>query len=144
MLHIHNIRDMKILHTIRDTPQNPNGLLALSVNADHSYLAYPGSSGTGQVQVFDAYNLQAKTEIHAHNSALAALAFNTDGNLLATASEKGTVIRVYNINDGARMFEFRRGMKRNATIYSISFSMDSDFLAVSSNTETIHVFRLKP
>lgn len=143
MLYIHNIRDMKILHTIRDTPQNPKGLLALSVNADNSYLAYPGSASTGQVQVFDAFNLQAKIVIHAHASPLAALAFNMSGTLLATASQKGTVIRVFNTNSGNRLYEFRRGMKRCASIYSIAFSSDDAFLAVSSNTETVHVFRLE-
>lgn len=43
-LYIHNIRDMKVLHTIRDTPPNPDGLCALSVNGDNCYLAYPGSN----------------------------------------------------------------------------------------------------
>jgi len=134
---------MKILHTIRDTPPNPKGLLALSVNGEISYLAYPGSGSTGQVQVFDAFNLQAKTVIHAHASPLAALAFNSIGTILATASEKGTVIRVFSTADSTRLFEFRRGMKRYASIYSIAFSVDDAFLAVSSNTATVHVFRLQ-
>ena len=56
-LYIHNIRDMKVLHTIRDTPPNPQGQCALSPNNDHCYLAYPGSSTIGEVQIFDAYNL---------------------------------------------------------------------------------------
>jgi len=141
-LHIHNIRDMKLVHTIRDTPLNEQGIMALTVNEDNSWLAYPGSSNTGQVQVFDAFNLQAKIVIHAHASPVAALAFNIAGTLLATASKKGTVIRVFSTTDGSRMFEFRRGMKRCADVYSISFSPDDTFLAMSSNTETVHVFRL--
>lgn len=56
-MYIHNIRDMKVLHTIRDTPPNPQGLCALSPNNDHCYLAYPGSSTIGEVQIFDAFNL---------------------------------------------------------------------------------------
>ena len=56
-LYIHNIRDMKVLHTIRDTPPNPNGLCALSINNDNCYLAYPGSSQIGEVQIFDCVNL---------------------------------------------------------------------------------------
>lgn len=56
-LHIHNIRDMKILHTIRDTPPNPRGLCALSPCVDHCYVAYPGSSAVGEVQIFDAVHL---------------------------------------------------------------------------------------
>lgn len=42
-LYIHNIRDMKVVHTIRDTPPNRRGLCALASDSDHCYLAYPGS-----------------------------------------------------------------------------------------------------
>ena len=48
---------MKVLHTIRDVPSNRDGLCALSSNSDNSYLAYPGSSITGEVQIFDTLNL---------------------------------------------------------------------------------------
>lgn len=56
-LHIHNIRDMKILHTIRDTPPNPRGLCALSPSAERCLLAYPGASTSGELQIFDAVHL---------------------------------------------------------------------------------------
>ncbi|CAH2101043.1 unnamed protein product [Euphydryas editha] len=56
-LHIHNIRDTKILHTIRDTPPNLHGLCALSPCVDHCYVAYHGSSTVGEVQIFDAAQL---------------------------------------------------------------------------------------
>ncbi|GFT10651.1 WD repeat domain phosphoinositide-interacting protein 2 [Nephila pilipes] len=56
-LYIHNIRDMKVLHTIRDTPPNPAGLCVLSTSNEHNFLAYPGSSSIGEVQIFDALNL---------------------------------------------------------------------------------------
>ena len=62
---------------------------------------------TGEVQLFDAFNLQAKIMIPAHESPLAALTFNPSGTRLATASEKGTVIRVFSVEDGARLVEFR-------------------------------------
>eukprot|EP00057_Strongylocentrotus_purpuratus_P030332 XP_781358.1 PREDICTED: WD repeat domain phosphoinositide-interacting protein 2 [Strongylocentrotus purpuratus] len=142
-LYVHNIRDMKVLHTIRDTPPNPLGLCALSINNDNCYLAYPGSSQIGEVQIFDTVNLQAVTMISAHNSPLAALAFDTSGTKLATASEKGTVIRVFSIPDGKKLFEFRRGVMRCVSINSLAFSADSIFLCASSNTETVHIFKLE-
>ncbi|XP_032115499.1 WD repeat domain phosphoinositide-interacting protein 2 isoform X6 [Sapajus apella] len=111
-LYIHNIRDMKVLHTIRETPPNPAGLCALSINNDNCYLAYPGSATIGEVQVFDTINLRAANMIPAHDSPLAALAFDASGTKLATASEKGTVIRVFSIPEGQKLFEFRRGVKR--------------------------------
>ena len=50
-LYIHNIRDMKVLHTIRETPPNKSGLCALSTDSENCYLAYPGHSSVGELQV---------------------------------------------------------------------------------------------
>lgn len=47
------------------------------------------------------------------------------------------------VHDGAKLFEFRRGVKRCVSISSLAFSMDSLFLCCSSNTETVHVFKLE-
>ncbi|XP_045213348.1 WD repeat domain phosphoinositide-interacting protein 2-like isoform X2 [Mercenaria mercenaria] len=142
-LYIHNIRDMKVLHTIRDTPPNPQGLCALSINNDNCFLAYPGSNQIGEVQIFDTINLRAVTMIPAHDNPLAAITFNAQGTKIATASEKGTVIRVFSVPDGQKLFEFRRGMKRCVHIYSLAFSTDSIYLSASSNTETVHIFKLE-
>uniref|UniRef100_A0AAZ3QI09 WD repeat domain phosphoinositide-interacting protein 2 n=1 Tax=Oncorhynchus tshawytscha TaxID=74940 RepID=A0AAZ3QI09_ONCTS len=142
-LYIHNIRDMKVLHTIRETPPNPSGLCALSISNDNCYLAYPGSATIGEVQVFDTVNLRAANMIPAHDSPLAAVVFDASGTKLATASEKGTVIRVFSIPEGQKLFEFRRGVKRCVSICSLAFSMEGLYLSASSNTETVHIFKLE-
>ena len=134
---------MKVVHTIRDTPPNPTGLCALASNSDHCFLAYPGSAQRGEVQIFDAVNLNAKIMIPAHESSLAAIAFSPAGTEIATASEKGTVIRVFSITDGSKKFEFRRGVKRCVAIASLSFSTCGKYLCCSSNTETVHIFDLE-
>uniref|UniRef100_A0A1A7Y776 WD repeat domain, phosphoinositide interacting 1 n=1 Tax=Iconisemion striatum TaxID=60296 RepID=A0A1A7Y776_9TELE len=142
-IYIHNIRDMKLLKTLLNTPVNLSGLCALSVNHGNSYLAYPGSATIGEITVYDANNLSMVTLIQAHDSPLAALTFNASGSKLTSASEKGTVIRVFSIPEGQRLFEFRRGMKRYVSISSLSFSADAQFLCASSNTETVHIFKLE-
>ncbi|KAF6728429.1 WD repeat domain phosphoinositide-interacting protein 1 [Oryzias melastigma] len=142
-IYIHNIRDMKLLKTLLNTPVNPSGLCALSVNQTNSYLAYPGSATMGEITIYDANSLSTVTLIQAHDSPLAALTFNASGSKLASASEKGTVIRVFSIPEGQKLFEFRRGMKRYVSISSLSFSADAQFLCASSNTETVHIFKLE-
>ncbi|KAE8283512.1 WD repeat domain phosphoinositide-interacting protein 1 [Larimichthys crocea] len=142
-IYIHNIKDMKLLKTLLNTPSNPSGLCALSVNHSNSYLAYPGSATIGEIIVYDANNLSTLTMIPAHDSPLAALTFNASATKLASASEKGTVIRVFSIPEGLRLFEFRRGMKRYVNISSLSFSPDGQFLCASSNTETVHIFKME-
>ena len=79
--------------------------------------------------------------IPAHESPLAALAFNPSGTRLATASEKGTVIRVFSVEEGTKLIEFRRGVKRCATVYCLAFSQDSQYLVsdfAPSQTISIH------
>ena len=75
-LYIHNIRDMSILHTIRDTPPNPRGVCALAAtDADDScgYLAYPGSPIAGELNIFDTVNLRAVTQLNAHDNPIGIL-----------------------------------------------------------------------
>ncbi|XP_058140600.1 WD repeat domain phosphoinositide-interacting protein 1 isoform X2 [Dasypus novemcinctus] len=142
-IYIHNIKDMKLLKTILDIPANPTGLCALSINHSNSYLAYPGSLTTGDIVLYDGNSLKPVSTVAAHEGMLAAITFNALGSKLASASEKGTVIRVFSVPDGQKLYEFRRGMKRYVTISSLAFSMDSQFLCASSNTETVHIFKLE-
>ncbi|XP_043819107.1 WD repeat domain phosphoinositide-interacting protein 1 isoform X2 [Dromiciops gliroides] len=141
-IYIHNIKDMKLLKTILDIPVNPTGLCALSINHSNSYLAYPGSLTTGEIVLYDGNTLKTVCTIPAHDGPLAAITFNSVGSKLASASEKGTVIRVFSVPEGQKLYEFRRGMKRYVNINSLVFSMDSQFLCASSNTETVHIFKL--
>lgn len=83
----------------------------------------------------------AKCVISAHESPLAALAWSMCGRKLATASERGTVIRVFSVPQRAKLYEFRRGVKRCVHIACLAFSACGAFLAATSNTETVHVFR---
>lgn len=136
---IHNIRDMRLLNSIKELPENPMGIISLSLN---SHLAYPCSKDRGNIQVYDAGNLQERIVIEAHSSSIAAMNFSSTGSLIATASQKGTVIRVFCTRNGQRVMEFRRGVKRYAQIVSLNFSICGNFVSVSSNTETIHIFKV--
>ena len=64
---------------------------------------------------------------------------NKDGSILATASEKGTLIRLFDTTTGDIIKELRRGTE-NAEIYSVAFDDTNRFLAVSSDRKTIHIF----
>jgi len=141
-IYLHDMHDMKVLHRLFDLPLNLDGLCALSPNETAPYLAYPDSEITGTIQIFDTEKLKQINVINAHENQLVAMAFDLSGLLIATASIKGTLIRVHNVVDGKCVAEYRRGSMRAAKIYSLAFSPDSKFLAASSDTETIHIFRL--
>lgn len=140
-IYIHNIRDMRLLHSIKKLSNNLAGLCTLSLS---SHLAYPISTTAGELQIFDAGNPTSRLKIKAHDSPLSAMNFSFNGTLLATASEKGTVIRVFCVKNGQKVHEFRRGLKRHVSIGSLNFSICASYVVASSNTETVHIFRIDP
>ncbi|CAG9314695.1 unnamed protein product [Blepharisma stoltei] len=139
-IYIYDTTTMKTQNTIR-TVENPKGLAALSPTHSACWLLYPSSVEKGNLQVYDCFNMQLRTEIEAHTSKLAYIAISYQGNLCATASEKGTVIRVFSLPEGNKLFTFKRGLMAAIT-YSINFSMDAELLLSCSDTGTIHVYNI--
>jgi hypothetical protein len=58
---------------------------------------------------------------------------------MATASSKGTTIRVFGLHDGSLLWEWHRG-SRSCEIYSISWNDASNRLVTYGSSGTIHVF----
>lgn len=129
------------LHTFI-TCDNPKGLCVLCPHNNNSLLVFPGQE-KGQVQMVNLADAKmAPSIIAAHEAALACISLSQDGSLLATASEKGTLIRIFDTKTGQKKYEVRRG-KKQATINCINFSPDLSMIVVSSNHSTIHVFELE-
>ncbi len=107
--------------------------------------APPGSTHiaptSGDVLLFDTLKLEAINVVEAHRSPLSCITVNDAGTLLATASDKGTIIRVFSIPSARKLYQFRRG-SMPSRIYSMSFNAASTLLCVSSATDTVHVFKL--
>lgn len=105
------------------------------------------ASRLGVVVVHDCLNHHAVCEIRAHRAPLAAMAFSSDGRFLATASERGTVVRVHVLPEADERFTktFRRGVQ-GAVVRQIAFGPKTPngglALAASSEKGTVHVFRL--
>nr|AFK44190.1 unknown [Medicago truncatula] len=136
---VYNFADLKVLHQI-ETIANPTGLCEVSHVSGTMVLACPGLQ-KGQIRV-EHYASKRTKFIMAHDSRIACFAITQDGRLLATASSKGTLVRVFNTLDGSLLQEVRRGADR-AEIYSLAFSSSAQWLAVSSDKGTVHVFNLK-
>eukprot|EP00058_Branchiostoma_floridae_P011907 XP_002597395.1 hypothetical protein BRAFLDRAFT_113873 [Branchiostoma floridae] len=78
----------------------------------------------------------------AHQSEIACIAVNQQGTKLASASRKGTLIRIWDAQTKKMLHELRRGSDP-ATLYCITFSHDSSYLCASSDKGTIHIFAIK-
>ncbi|MCO5574726.1 hypothetical protein L7F22_028516 [Adiantum nelumboides] len=136
---VYNLPDLRLTSSVQ-TISNPRGLCALSSSSRSCVMACP-SENTGEVRV-TLYETKKRFFLKAHTSAVACIALCHDGSLLATASTKGTLIRIFNTADGTQIQELRRGVDK-ADIHSIAFSTPSYWLVVSSDKGTIHVFCLK-
>ncbi|KAG8193831.1 hypothetical protein JTE90_029565 [Oedothorax gibbosus] len=135
------------LHTF-DTGENPKGLFGVSPfpSSERQILTFP-SHHPGHVQIVDLSKISQGTSaapitIAAHSSKLAYIALNSQGTMLATASVKGTLIRVFDTFKKTQLIELRRGVDY-AMVYCINFSHDSEFLVISSDKGTVHIFALK-
>lgn len=79
----------------------------------------------------------------AHNHGVSKFRLNNGANYVATASENGTVIRIWMTETGEQFAEFRRG-RIPVEINSMAFDPKTNLLAISSNNPTIHVFIIPP
>ncbi|XP_030852738.1 WD repeat domain phosphoinositide-interacting protein 4 [Strongylocentrotus purpuratus] len=129
-----------------DTRPNPNGILEACPTSDHPLIVFPGHK-SGSIQLVDLSLAQpgkssAPITINAHQGDIHCIAINQEGSLVATASTKGTLIRVFDTLNKRLVIELRRGSDP-ATLYCINFSNDSAYLCASSDKGTVHIFALK-
>jgi WD40 repeat protein len=80
--------------------------------------------------------------IQAHESDVGALAVNAEGTLIASASQKGTIIRIFSAEEGHLLQELRRGSGK-ALITSIIFHPILNMIACTSNRSSVHLFEIK-
>ena len=135
-IYVFNFTTLEHIDTL-ETYNNTKGLISISVKGNN-IIAYPDKLEVGYVRVKD-YDKQNEVRIKAHKGPINFLQLNKDGTILATASDKGTLIRLFDTKNGESIQELRRGTD-NAIIYSVSFDDNNKFLAVSSDKKTVHIF----
>nr|XP_045733729.1 WD repeat domain phosphoinositide-interacting protein 4 isoform X4 [Mirounga angustirostris] len=129
-----------------DTRDNPKGLCDLCPSLEKQLLVFPGHK-CGSLQLVDLASTKPGTSsapftINAHQSDVACVSLNQPGTVVASASQKGTLIRLFDTQSKEKLVELRRGTDP-ATLYCINFSHDSSFLCASSDKGTVHIFALK-
>ena len=142
---VFELADLSSIKTV-ETARNVGGTCALSPNPNRNYLALPGNDTNGQVVLYDLEDAQLICDFPAHKSPLSALTMNAEGNLLASASVSGTVIRLHELPSGTKRCTFRRGTY-TSKILSLAFGPPGaqvSFLAALSERGTVHIFQVDP
>jgi len=137
------------------TRDNPKGICELSSvrlgvanlsEGSHDLMVFPGYK-IGSVQILNLATTEEKVSsapvtINAHKTELAVISVNQQGTMIATASVKGTLIRIWDSMQRVMLVELRRGSDP-AILYCLNFSPGDEWLCCSSDKGTVHVFALQ-
>ena len=131
-IYIYHFSDLKLLDKVLTTTNN-NGLMFIKQDTLLTLSLQPGH-----------YQLYGNTGVitinRAHQNHIENMAYSQDGLWVATCSNKGTLIKIFCGNE--KIYEFRRGMDY-IKIVSMVFSPSKRYLAISSETSTIHIYDLE-
>lgn len=136
-------RDIPTNLAVFDAHNVEDGRLAVNTG-DEAIIAFPGIQ-PGSIQLVQINTSSQVIKqlgiISSHDSPISCIALSPTGDKVASASQKGTLIRVYNTKTCRLIKEFRRGMDQ-AEINCMTFNAEGSRLAVASDKGTIHVFNI--
>jgi WD40 repeat protein len=146
-IYILNISTLETIDILETYP-NLNGIFSISNMENELLVAYPSPQMKGRVQIenysFSIHGtkkLESKT-INAHESQIAYISINNQGTVLATASDKGTLIRIFLLNKTEQPIASLRRGKKNAKINWLVFSLDNEIIGCTSDSGTAHLFNI--
>ena len=138
-INIYNMDKYNLIETI-ETCINIKGVFGINSNVFNSIIAYP-INPIGYIRIKNYKNSKINT-INSFDEIISFISINSNGNLISISSIEGKLIRIFLIENGEFIEEFKRG-KEKADINYITFDPLSNYIAVSSNRKTIHIWSLK-
>ena len=134
-IYIYKFDTLNLIKTI-EVSSHPNKLICMG-QENSEYLIYPGEE-IGSVAITKLGEDYLET-IQAHASKIENLFVSNDGKYIVTASETGTMIRIFDIKTREKVIEFRRGVDPTK-INDLKLSNNNSILLVSSIKGTIHLY----
>ena len=130
-IQVFDIKTFKAIATMQDA--SSEGIVEVS----ESYVVFPDESSRGYVSVLSTASFTRQRSIPCHNGKIVALAIGQDGTLV-TASDKGTLIRLFNLETGHQLQELRRGYTRAV----IAAMASNENYRVVCSAKTVHLFNV--
>ena len=141
-IYVFNAKDFQTIDII-ETGLNPLGLIGINYTKEKPIIVYPSNDNDkdkGQLTL-KHFDESKNIYINAHNHNVSYIAVSYNGLLLATASEEGKKIRIFETEKGDNLQELNRGNEK-ADIKYISIDFKNQFIAASSERGTIHIWSL--
>ena len=138
-INVYNLDNYNLLEII-ETCNNSKGVFGINSNVSNSIISYP-INPIGYIRIKN-YEKSKINTICSFDEIISYISINSQGNLIAVSSIQGKLIRIFLINNGDFIEEFKRG-KEKADINYITFDLLCNYIAVSSNRKTIHIWSLK-
>ena len=140
-IYVYNNNDYTKIREI-NTCNNPLGLISInySINFNKKLRLVSLNRNHGYVDIWDKSSDEPLRQIKAHNNKLECIQINNNGEYLATASNRGTIIRIFNVNNGEKIKEFRRGYY-NKIINNLVFNEYTNLLMCTTISGSIDLFQ---
>ncbi len=107
-------------------------------------LVVPSRTDPGAVNLYHAFNLHLEHTFVAHQSALETMAANDAGTRLATSSVTRTLVRVFELPAGTRLWTFRLDLwASGAPVAALRFCPRTQYLAVCRGDGDVAVCALR-
>ena len=137
-IYVYSMDKYKLIESI-DTFINALGTIGINTEESFTILAYP-SNPKGFMKV-KYYEKSQELTINVHDSLLTYIVISNDGNLIGISAEKCPLIRVFSIERGEFIEEFRLSHTYMNISYLV-FSPDSKFMGACSDGGIIHIWSL--
>ena len=137
---VRNLSNSSLLRKF-DTTFNRDGIFDTPSAFSSNIIAFPATD-IGVVTIVDIDDSSSTPKhVHAFKSSILSIKFSSNGRLLAICGDGGRTVNVYNYPSLKLIAHLKRGTT-STRINSMTFDEHGTRLAVSDNSETIHVFDL--
>jgi len=120
------------------TADNPFGAGDIAESHNTMLIAVCGLQ-IGTLTVYECKKDSEPLTFRAHVHSVSAIKFSRDSSIIATAGEKGTLIRLFDSSTGGLLYVFRRGTLASR-ILSLAMAPSNSYLLAISESGTIHLF----
>ena len=139
IIYIFNSKSFQLIDIIK-TGKNPRGLIAVSYK-ERNIIVYPSAKSEHGKLIIKNYDTNNYIYLNPHEHEITHISISYNGIFLATASQDGKKIRIFEVKTGRFLDEFHR--EEIDKIKSISINKNNNFISVSPQKGSIPLWSLK-